>query len=225
MKFPRLKLAHVGYAAPHEWGGLGPFNPIFDKAEDVSNADSLTGMDAIVVWGGEDISPTFYDEEPYVHSGPRKPSERDVVEWHLIKEAKQKGLPMIGVCRGAQMMCAAAGGKLVQHVQGHNGGRHLITTNKGLQFSVSSLHHQMMYPFDVKHEHLAWSSERKSNDYFPEGKDYTKALEEEKVKEPELVFFNELNALAVQCHPEYHQYGDPFNIWFNKLIVERFFAL
>jgi gamma-glutamyl-gamma-aminobutyrate hydrolase PuuD len=117
-----------------------------------------------------------------------------------MQRAKELDVPIIGVCRGAQMLCALAGGFLIQDVTAH-GRSHMATTSKGDMFQVSSLHHQMMYPFEVEHEMLAWASRPQSAHYL----DVDTPIE---VKiEPEAVWFPKVKGFAIQWHPEFMDSG------------------
>ena len=98
-------------------------------------------------------------------------------------------------------MCAFAGGELVQHVEGHDMGRHQVVTHKGEVVEVTSSHHQMLYPFEVKHEMLAWCDNSLSKDYCGET-DEDQYNFDNKV-EPEIVYFPEIRGIAIQGHPEW----------------------
>lgn len=206
---------------------IGPFDELFTGSRNLVYAENLDGVDALVLWGGSDISPSLYGEHPYTFSGPLEPSERDMFEWELIRQAVAKGIPIIGICRGGQMLCAAAGGKLVQHVNGHECGHHnIIVNNNGVntEFSVTSSHHQMMYPYDVEHELLGWMEEPRSNDYEPNYKLYCAEMEKGHHKEAEVVYFPQIKGLAIQCHPEWHTKKDhPFNMWMLKYLRDNVF--
>jgi putative glutamine amidotransferase len=218
-----LSLGYSPYGAPPEPARSFPFDQIFDYGINLQYADSLHWVDAVVLWGGEDISPSLYDTERIDHSGPAVPSERDLFEWHILKEAKALGKPIIGVCRGAQMVCAFAGGKLVQDVSGH-GNQHLIECYDGKKFSVTSSHHQMLYPYNVPHKLLAWSQTHKSKYYRGMKPEESQKFLDKIVKEPEVVYFPEINAMAIQCHPEWHPKKDDFNDWILNQIIEKQFA-
>ena len=96
----------------------------------------LDHVDAIVFSGGGDIDPHLFGEEPLPEVG--KPNvRRDAQEMPLIRMAARRQMPILGICRGAQILTAALGGKLWQdiYVQGgatlaHNQGdtpRHIAT--------------------------------------------------------------------------------------------------
>jgi anthranilate/para-aminobenzoate synthase component II len=129
---------------------------------------------------------------------------------------------MIGVCRGAQMMCAFAGGYLIQHVRGHQTD-HFITTSEGDTFRTTSCHHQMMYPYNIPHEMLAWSTENRSTIYEGEiGEDLSDRMASR--KEPEVVYYPTIRGLAIQGHPEW-ALGSEFADYCNEKIQEKLFNM
>lgn len=214
---------NVGYSqfnAPPN--GIGNFKALFNKGVNLIYEDSLKKVDAVLLWGGADISPMLYAEAPLLGSGPLDPTPRDLFELELCKQAHKEGKPIIGICRGAQFICAFAGGKLVQNVNGH-GRDHNITTMHGQQFHVTSSHHQMLYPFDVNHQLLAWSTTRQSNVY--EGCAEAVSILEGTNKEPEVVYFPDVNGFAIQCHPEWHPEYHPFNTWVHDEIEQICFGV
>jgi putative glutamine amidotransferase len=159
----------------------------------------LDDADVIGFGGGADIHPSLYGCKDVGSSVGHGPSTRDRTERQVFDYAVQHGIPMFGICRGAQLLCALSGGKLVQDVQGH-GGTHTITTHGGLMMPMSSTHHQMMYPWDVPHDLIAWT-ENKSDRYIHDIPNYVQPD-----KDPEVVFFEHTGALAVQGHPEWMEY-------------------
>jgi putative glutamine amidotransferase len=76
---------------------------------------ALDGVDGLVLTGGEDIDPSWYGAEPSPLLSP--PSrERDLFELALFAIARQRGLPILGICRGIQLINVALGGTLVQDI-------------------------------------------------------------------------------------------------------------
>jgi putative glutamine amidotransferase len=82
---------------------------------DVSLADYADWLDALVLEGGSDVSPTSYGETPIEPkwSGDRV---RDDYERALLAAFAERGKPVLGVCRGLQLMNVAFGGTLLQDI-------------------------------------------------------------------------------------------------------------
>jgi gamma-glutamyl-gamma-aminobutyrate hydrolase PuuD len=193
------------------------FSELFTSTKQITDIGyTLKKGDVLLFGGGEDISPSFYKQKPSIHTGASNPSNRDILEASLFKKALALNIPMIGVCRGAQLVCALSGGSLFQHVNAHANGSHLMTTNEGETFNVSSAHHQMMNPMATKHEVLAWSSEVLSRVHLIE--------DEKDIKvqiEPEVVFFNDTNCLAIQYHPEFMNQED-YAVKYCQNLVKKY---
>jgi putative glutamine amidotransferase len=91
---------------------------------DDPDVDILDRIDGIVFAGGSDVDPSLYGEHP--HPTTHVKPERDEAEMLLLRAALERDLPMLGVCRGLQLMVVAYGGRLYQHlpeVLGHTGHR------------------------------------------------------------------------------------------------------
>jgi len=207
----KLKL---GFCPIGNADSIAPFDRVFAEKQNIST-HGFGGVDAVVFWGGTDISPSYYKEPPHLRTQQTEvPSSRDVFEWKAMNYCKTHNIPMIGVCRGAQLMCVFAGGKLVQHVNGHHS-PHIIQTSDGELMTATSDHHQMLYPFDVDHELLAISAQKLSTTY--ENGWNSKMPEMHNKPEPEVVFFPKIQGLAIQGHPEW-AVGSRFSYYCNELI-------
>jgi len=215
----------LGYCPIGNGSSIKPFDKVFAEKQDIS-VDGFTGVDAVVFWGGQDISPSLYghNAHPYSQAPLRGLSARDQFEWGAMKYCKVHDIPMIGVCRGAQMLCAFAGGYLIQDMTGHvsNGGIHAMTTSDGEELRTTSCHHQMMYPFVVPHEMLAWSTHSLSKHYEgEEGEDLSDRMVGR--VEPEVVYYPTIRGLAIQGHPEW-AVGTQFADYCNRLIESKLFT-
>lgn len=181
-------------------GDCYPFTDLAHEIVTVRKVEDIVERDAVmVVWGGADINPALYG-----HKQSRTThcyDSRDKIEWESMKRAVELGIPIIGVCRGAQMACALAGGFLIQDTSNHAGYGHTVDTYDGSVIKVNSIHHQMMAGLEyVEHELLAWSSKNISGHYT--WKDDIKYVVPDGFKEPEMVYFPKIKAYAVQWHPE-----------------------
>ncbi|MCX4751703.1 gamma-glutamyl-gamma-aminobutyrate hydrolase family protein [Kitasatospora sp. NBC_01287] len=75
----------------------------------------LARLDGLVLAGGPDVDPARYRAEPHHRTGAPHPV-RDAWEFELVRAALAVDLPLLGVCRGLQVLNAALGGDLVQHL-------------------------------------------------------------------------------------------------------------
>lgn len=80
----------------------------------------LDRLDALVVAGGSDIDPTSYGAATHPATANTLPT-RDQCEIALVDAALKRDMPLLGICRGMQLMNVAAGGTLAQHVPEING--------------------------------------------------------------------------------------------------------
>ena len=138
-------------------GGLPLLVPPLGEADPEGLLDRLDG---VIIAGGADIDPATYDESMHpATAGVR--ADRDAAELPLAKAALARNLPVLGICRGAQILNVARGGTLVQHLPdlvGHQNHRpapgvygvHKVRTAEGSRMAgaigvsaiVRSYHHQ-----------------------------------------------------------------------------------
>lgn len=89
----------------------------------VEAAEAVDRVDAVVLAGGADIAADRYGAMQHPSAGAPRP-DRDAAELAVLARALDRGLPVLGVCRGAQLLNVGLGGSLVQHlpdVVGHLG--------------------------------------------------------------------------------------------------------
>ncbi len=117
-------------------------------------------LDGLILVGGADLDPANYGQSPHPLAQIPNP-ERDAAEVALLKAMRQRRRPVLGICRGLQVMAVAAGGQLIQHLPdelGHEGhspglgvyGEHDVQISPTSQLHsivgpasrVSSYHHQ-----------------------------------------------------------------------------------
>jgi putative glutamine amidotransferase len=79
----------------------------------------LGSVDGLLLPGGWDVDPALYGEEPDAAVGPIDP-ELDRTEVELFRQARAGGLPVLGICRGQQVINVALGGSLFQHIDDHD---------------------------------------------------------------------------------------------------------
>jgi len=144
-----------------KFGGVPLILPNVDEDAASAMADLLDGL---LLTGGGDIDPTLFGEEPHPKLGNIIP-ERDVFELALIQKMLEQNKPILGICRGAQIVNIAVGGdmyqdiyaqtnhELLQHVQKAHRSHlsHFVQVKKDSllekiaqtdKFKVNSFHHQ-----------------------------------------------------------------------------------
>jgi len=194
-----MRLVSAIYADFHPFDHL----VFFESHDVVTTPDDLKAGDVLIVHGGADIPVEFYNKRRSSANHSRGISNRDQAEFDLMKRAKELNIPIIGICRGAQMLCALEGGFLYQHVNGH-GGRHKLEAvcfngEKEL-IEVNSIHHQMMVPrgnYEIKA-----ALPCVSNVYYDyEDREVIKTQHELGV-DPEFIYYPDIKGFAIQWHPE-----------------------
>jgi microsomal dipeptidase-like Zn-dependent dipeptidase/gamma-glutamyl-gamma-aminobutyrate hydrolase PuuD len=82
----------------------------------------VSHLDGLVMTGGEDVDPRWYNESPRLQLGEVDP-ERDVFDLKLLKLASDRNIPILGICRGEQLINIAFGGTLWQDIPSQYDGR------------------------------------------------------------------------------------------------------
>ncbi len=90
--------------------GLPPQPPHAEAIERV-----LEGIDGLILTGGKDVDAALYGERPHPENDTPRP-DRDAWELALVHAAIARDLPVLGICRGLQVINVALGGTLVQHL-------------------------------------------------------------------------------------------------------------
>ena len=173
--------------------------------------NKIKEADVMVLAGGEDVNPSLYGHKQELHtvSNPH----RDEIELNAINNAIHHNVPILGICRGLQILNVYSGGKMLQHVEGHSGsGGHFMHLEEPFvdQFDkihttiyVNSLHHQMIYPFNMSLDHykiIGSCKKQPSREYLMLGNDASNRFSS--FSEPEIVYYPQINALGMQYHPE-----------------------
>lgn len=109
----RADVLPAQYAAAVEASGGVPV--LLPPSDPAGAAAVAARLDGLVISGGADVDPERYGEEAHPRTASWRP-DRDAWETALLDAAEATGLPVLGVCRGMQVMAVRAGGALDQHV-------------------------------------------------------------------------------------------------------------
>ena len=194
-----------GALVPHRYvrqvedaGGIAIVIPPRPDADDGTALEIVERLDGVILAGGVDVAPELYADERHASVQASRP-DRDSTELAIARATAGADLPVLGICRGMQVMAVAAGGLLEQHVPdrvGHDEhspapatyGNHAVRTVAGTRLAeilgeeadVPSYHHQSVLTHPG-YEASAWADDGTL----------------EAMEDPDAFF-----RLAVQWHPE-----------------------
>ena len=191
------------------------FQPFFDKHPEIRVFDarkgeaSLTKMDGLLLTGGSDIAPEFLRQETVDLSAIDKDVEveRDRWEFAAVQEALSRGLPVLAICKGLQVLNVALGGTLNLDIPGHklpemkDRDIQLLRNDRSAKHrfgKVNSSHHQAIERAAEGFEIEAWCA-------------HDDVIEQMRLRDYPF-------ALAVQYHPERGKiYDDLFEDFLLRL--------
>ncbi len=153
--------------------------------------------DLICFTGGADINPALYGQEPSPKLG-RINQTRDDQEVMIFEMFKNK-VPMVGICRGGQLLNVLNGGSMIQHIEGHLWGDREVIFQEGEEpfprMKLREDHHQgmisaidgMILAFDPRDQNQ------------------------------EIILYEKTSCLCFQAHPEW-DHGDTEQVFFDHLL-------
>jgi putative glutamine amidotransferase len=154
-------------------GALPFVLPVLGRAD---AEEVLSGLDGLLLTGGGDVAASCYGADP-APEAYGVDAARDAWELALVAAARAAGLPILGLCRGAQVLNVAAGGTLVQHLPVGTDESHkqyerdceivhpvevdrasLLAAITGRRaFGVNTLHHQAVAEVGSSLRPVAWA--------------------------------------------------------------------
>ena len=121
---------------------------VLTQRKAVKAREVLQNGSGLVLTGGLDIHPQFYGQEVDPAAGVRTALARDEMEFALVREALSRDMPVLGICRGMQLINVAFGGSLLQDIQGHRlskADRHPVFVSPGSKLGAivgAGAHHR-----------------------------------------------------------------------------------
>lgn len=85
----------------------------------ITLADAFAGVGGLLLCGGVDVHPKHYGQEIDLNAGVHTEEARDEMELAMLRHALSQDMPVLGICRGMQLLNVAFGGSLIQHIGGH----------------------------------------------------------------------------------------------------------
>lgn len=126
----RAAFSPIAYVRAVQRAGARAVLLVADDEDAADPHDLLSTLDGVILSGGaSDVAPRCYGQRPHAATSAEEPG-RDAFEIALARYAKQHDIPLLGVCRGMQLLNVAYGGTLHQHlpdVLGHDRHRRLPT--------------------------------------------------------------------------------------------------
>lgn len=172
---------------------------------------SVVEADLVQFTGGEDVSPCLYGE---INTKSYTNLKRDMAEIMVFEEALERGLPMVGICRGGQFLNVMSGGTMHQDVSSHAiaGTHKAYDTKTGECINVSSTHHQMMVG-SLYAERVLSANPKEMNTVV-----WEKSYKEGKHKyDVEALYYQHTKCFCFQPHPEMQQGIECRPYFFNKI--------
>src|SRR3989440_7792058 len=118
---PPMRELALGLAYPRSVERAGAL-PVVLPPMDLEHIEKLLDrLDGVMISGGPDLHPSAYGEEEHPALGPTE-RDLDAFELALVRAADARGMPILGVCRGLQILNVARGGSLVQDIPEAIGG-------------------------------------------------------------------------------------------------------
>lgn len=191
------------------------FPQLFARAY-CEQAHTIQDADLVVFTGGPDIDPAYYGEKPVPsYCGDE---DRDFYDLENFWQCYNEGIPVLGVCRGAQLLAVMQGGKLVQDVDNHNGD-HSMWDKKQRELieKVSSVHHQQV--LECEGMDVIATSFNSTTRWLNPTRRLAKNEKNGWLPDIEAFFIRDFCGIGVQGHPEYKGYN-AFAKWTLELINE-----
>lgn len=194
--------------------------PLIENEEDAEEA--LDDVDALVLTGGEDIDPSYYDEEPDENLEDVN-EERDTSDFLLLDEALDEDLPVLATCRGMQVLNVSCGGSLYQDIPTQYDTDILHRSKDQVEFEW----HNINIERGSLLAGIMSDGDLKVNSWHHQGvKDLGQGLKVVAVADDGMIEAiekeDETFVLGVQFHPEWHiDYGDKEFLAFFEILADQ----
>ena len=186
----------------------------------IDSSSQIINSNVVLFTDGHHVNPQYYTEKLGKYTNIDK--DRDTADKRIYDLCKRRGKLMIGFGRGGEFLNVMSGGKMIQHINGHDSNHTVSSTHYKSSFVVPSNHSQMMYPYEMpkdKYQVLAWAKRFQSTTYLDGNNEEMNLVDE--FLEPEAIFFKNTNALAFQADPSSDAAGKDFREFALSLIANN----
>jgi putative glutamine amidotransferase len=104
------------FANYQKWIESEPGTRVVKLSYHEGNLKDIERCDGIILSGGEDVHPRFYNKMEYLEYCSEIDERRDEFEWKVLEQTEEKQLPLLGICRGLQMANVYFGGTLIPDI-------------------------------------------------------------------------------------------------------------
>lgn len=104
------------YENYHRWIEVEPRVKVIRLSHHEQNIDDIKKCDGLILSGGEDVHPRYYNKPEYVELCHEIDEPRDMFEWSLLEYTEKNNMPVLGICRGLQIANVFYGGTLLPHI-------------------------------------------------------------------------------------------------------------
>ncbi len=173
------------------------------------SVSDLTGCNALVLTGGKDVAPELYADWP--DETVQADSARDGVEFTLIETAMKNRLPILGICRGLQVLNVYFGGSLVIDLEKYYGRNHrALSKNEDRYHGVRLLSNSRLGGFIQRETGQVNSAHHQAADRIGSGLRVTARADDGTVEAMEGNDDLPSRIISVQWHPERMSFENPF---------------
>ena len=176
-----------------------------------NNVEPVGTCDALVLTGGPDVAPELYGD--WADETVKVDSERDGAEFRMIDTAVKREMPILGICRGLQVLNVYFGGTLIVDLEKFHGRNHRAISDAEDRFHNVIMTGESELKSFIKHEDgTVNSSHHQAADRIGEGLKIAARADDGTVEAIESSAANEGHGIiAVQWHPERIGFDNPFS--------------
>ncbi|MBI4428447.1 MAG: gamma-glutamyl-gamma-aminobutyrate hydrolase family protein [Ignavibacteriales bacterium] len=124
--------------------GVEPDIEILKLSHKTKNASSVSQLDGLLLTGGGDVHPRFYEKKEYLPKTEGVDEERDAFELDVIDKALDADIPIFGICRGMQVMNVYLGGELIPDLRSEGFESHTSTKDAETTHSLTIHPHSLL---------------------------------------------------------------------------------